>query len=100
MGNSKGLFVEETVEDSSGQLSERQRSASWLPVITFVAGCYAATWLAWERVHSGAARGEMSACWGFLLVTVWSPTFLALATTMAFGGISGARILLRRLFRL
>jgi uncharacterized protein len=48
---------------------------------------------------SAAANGEMWAFWAFLLFTVWSPTFIALAITMVFGGPSSVRSLLRR-FRL
>jgi hypothetical protein len=32
-------------------------SHSWEPAITFVAACYAVTWLAWARLHSAAATG-------------------------------------------
>ena len=85
--------------------SARQRQAagwvshSWVPAIIFVAACYAVTWLAWAGFHSAAATGKMWAFWAFLLVTVWSPTFIALAITMLFGGIWGVQTLLRRLFR-
>src|SRR5258708_19783473 len=75
-------------------------SDSWVPGITFVAACYAVTWLAWAGFHSAAATGKMWAFWAFLLITVWSPTFIALAITMFFGGLSGLQTLLRRLFRL
>jgi membrane protease YdiL (CAAX protease family) len=75
-------------------------SDSWVPAITFVAACYAVTWVAWAGFHSAAAIGKMWAFWAFLLVTVWSPTLIALATAMLFGGLSGVRTLLRRLFPL
>jgi membrane protease YdiL (CAAX protease family) len=77
----------------------RWTSRSWLPAVTFVAACYAVTWLACVGFRSAAADGEMWAFWAFLLVTVWSPTFIALAITMVFGGPSSVRSLLRR-FRL
>src|SRR2546429_1464203 len=75
-------------------------SHSWVPAVTFVAACYAVTWLAWSGLHNAAATGKMWAFWIFLLVTVWSPTFIALAITTLFGGLSGVQTLLRRLFRL
>lgn len=80
---------------SSGWMSD-----SCLPAITFVASCYAVTWLAWAGFHGAAATGKMWAFWAFLLVTVWSPTFIALAITTSFSGLSGVQTLLRRLFRL
>jgi len=75
-------------------------SHSWVPAVTFVAACYAVTWLAWSGLHSPAATGKMWAFWTFLLVTVWSPTFIALAITTLFGGLSGVQTLLRRLLQL
>jgi len=75
-------------------------SHSWVPAIAFVAACYAVTWLAWAGFHSAAATGKMWAFWAFLLVTVWSPTFIALAITALFDRFSGVQTLLRRLFRL
>jgi len=75
-------------------------SDSLVPAITFFAGCYAVTWLAWAGFHSAAATGKMWAFWAFLLVTVWSPTFIALAIAMLFDGLPGLAALLRRLFRL
>ena len=75
-------------------------SDSWVPAITFVAACYAVTWLAWAGFHSAAATGKMWAFWAFLIITVWSPTFIALAIATLFGGLSGVQTLLRRLFRL
>jgi uncharacterized protein len=89
------------MESSARRLpSSGWMSHSWVPAITFVAACYAVTWLAWARFHSAAATGKMWAFWAFLLVTVWSPTFIALAIAMLFDGLSGLATLLRRLFRL
>jgi membrane protease YdiL (CAAX protease family) len=70
---------------------------SWLPAVTFVAACYAVTWLACVGFRSAAANGQMWAFWAFILVTVWSPTCIALAVTMVFGGPSSVRSLLGRL---
>ena len=90
-----------TMESSTRQLpAVGWMSDSWVPAITFVAGCYAVTWLAWADFHSAAATGKMWAFWAFLLVTVWSPTFIALAITALFDRLSGVQTLLRRLFRL
>jgi membrane protease YdiL (CAAX protease family) len=88
-----------TTQRSSAVLLQTARwtSRSWLPAVTFVGACYAVTSLACVGFRSAAANGEMWAFWAFLLVTVWSPTFIALAITMVFGGPSSARSLLRRL---
>jgi membrane protease YdiL (CAAX protease family) len=89
------------MESSTRQLpAAGWMSDSWVPAITFVTACYAVTWLAWAGFHSAAATGKMWAFWAFLLVTVWSPTLIALAIAMSFGGLSGVRALLRRLFQL
>jgi uncharacterized protein len=91
---------ETTQRSSIDQLkTARWTSRSWLPAVTFVAACYAVTWLACVGFYSAAANREMWAFWAFLLVTVWSPTFIALALTMVFGGPSSVRSLLQR-FRL
>lgn len=89
------------MESSTRQLpAAGWMSDSWVPAMTFVAACYAVTWLAWAGFHSAAATGKMWAFWAFLLVTVWSPTLIALAMAMSFGGLLGVRTLLRRLFPL
>jgi membrane protease YdiL (CAAX protease family) len=95
------LPEEATMESSARQLPiAGWMSDSWVPAITFVAACYAVTWLAWAGFHSAAATGKMWAFWAFLIITVWSPTFIALAIATLFGGLSGVQTLLRRLFRL
>jgi uncharacterized protein len=75
------------------------KTPDWLPIIAFVVACYAVTWLACIGFRRAAANGEMWAFWTFLLVTVWSPTFVAIVVTMFLGGYSDTRNLLRRLFR-
>jgi CAAX protease family protein len=102
MEESRGDLPEEaTMESSARRLpSSGLRSHSWVPAITFVAACYAVTWLAWAGFHGAAATGKMWAFWAFLLVTVWSPTVIALAIATSFDGLSGLATLLRRLFRL
>jgi membrane protease YdiL (CAAX protease family) len=76
--------------------SARWTPRPWLPTVTFVAACYAVTWLACVGFRSAAANGQMWAFWAFILVTVWSPTCIALAITMVFGGPSSVRSLLGR----
>jgi membrane protease YdiL (CAAX protease family) len=95
------LPEEVTMESSARRLpAPGWMPGYWVPAITFVAGCYAVTWLAWAGFHSAAATGKMWAFWAFLLVTVWSPTFIALAITALFDRLSGVGTLLRRLFQL
>jgi len=67
--------------------------------IAFVAAVYAITWTACLLLRDAAAAGNIRAIWTFILVTVWSPTAVALAATALLGGTAAVRTLLRRLFR-
>lgn len=89
-------------EDSENLSGVQNQAASWifrawLPAVTFVAACYAVTWLACFGFRDAAANGRMWAFWAFILLTVWSPTFIALVVTIVFWGLSGVRSLLGRL---
>jgi membrane protease YdiL (CAAX protease family) len=92
-------FLGRTTQRSSGvqPQSARRTSRPWVAAVMFVAACYAVTWLACVVFRSAAANREMWAFWTFILVTVWSPTFIAVAITIVFGGPSSFRSLLRRL---
>lgn len=50
-------------------------------------------------LRNAAPAGQTRAFWIFLLVTVWSPTIIALLTVLLFNGRSGFRQLIGLLFR-
>jgi membrane protease YdiL (CAAX protease family) len=50
-------------------------------------------------LRGAAAAGNVRAIWTFILLTVWSPTLVALTTKALFGGVPALRVLLHRLFR-
>lgn len=67
--------------------------------VVFVIAVNAVTWGACLLLRGAAAAGDTSAMWTFLLLTVWSPTLVALAATAVLGGKSEVRALTSRLFR-
>jgi len=71
----------------------------WLQVATFVVITYAVSWVALLLLRNAAESGRAWAFWIFLLITVWSPTIVALLTAFLFDGGSGVHQLLGFLFR-
>ncbi len=72
---------------------------SWAPVVTFAVATYAVTWAAFFSFRPGAESGSGRAVWDFILVTVWSPTIIAVLTAALFNGSRGVGTLVRSLFR-
>jgi len=72
---------------------------SWAPLITFLGMTYAVSWAALFFLRNAAQSGITRAFWNFILVTVWSPTIIAILTTLVLQGHSGVRDLFRLLFR-
>jgi uncharacterized protein len=71
----------------------------WAPAAMFVVITYAVSWVALLLLRNAAQSGSIRAFWIFVLVTVWSPTIVALLTALLFDGRSGVRQLLALLFR-
>ena len=92
-------MTSDVIEASPQPLSNPSRSESLGQVIAFLGATYAITWTACLLLRSAAAAGDVRAIWTFILVTVWSPTLVALATKGIFGGGPAIQELLHRLFR-
>jgi membrane protease YdiL (CAAX protease family) len=71
----------------------------WAPVAAFVVITYAVSWVALLLLRNAAQFDTTRAFWIFVLVTVWSPTIVALLTALLFNGRLGVRQLLGLLFR-
>lgn len=77
----------------------KEAEHGWAPAVTFVVITYAVSWLALLSLRSGAQSGSVKAFWIFILVTVWSPTLVALLMALFLNGRSGVRRLISMLFR-
>jgi membrane protease YdiL (CAAX protease family) len=80
-------------------IKEYPLEKSWGSVVAFISATYAITWSACLLLRQAMAAGQLWAFWTFLFVTVWSPTLVAIATSLSFEGTRGVRNLLRLLFR-
>jgi hypothetical protein len=69
------------------------------PILAFIVLANAVTWLACLLLRSTFAAGHLWALFTFVFITVWSPTVIALALSLFFGGTSAVRNLLGCLFR-
>jgi len=92
-------MTSDTIEAPPQPLADGSCSESTGQVVAFLAATYAITWTACLQLRGAAATGDVRAMWTFILITVWSPTVVALTIKAIVGGSPAVRVLLHRLFR-